>query len=96
MEKKVPMRQCVGCRTMRPKRELVRVVRSPEGEVSVDLTGKKSGRGAYVCPEAGCLKKAVKSRALGRAFGVEVPEDIYDTLRAQLESRSKSQSGAQQ
>lgn len=86
MEKKIPMRQCVGCREMRPKRELVRVVRSPEGEISVDLRGKKSGRGAYVCRDAGCLKKAIKSRALGRAFGVEVPEEIYETLRAQMEA----------
>lgn len=86
MEKKIPMRQCVGCRAMRPKRELVRVVRSPEGEISVDLRGKKSGRGAYVCRDAGCLKKAIKSRALGRAFGVEVPEEIYETLRAQMEA----------
>lgn len=86
MEKKIPMRQCVGCREMRPKRELVRVVRSPEGEISVDLRGKKSGRGAYVCRDGGCLKKAIKSRALGRAFGVEVPEEIYETLRAQMEA----------
>lgn len=86
MEKKIPMRQCVGCREMRPKRELVRVVRSPEGEISVDLRGKKSGRGAYVCRDGACLKKAIKSRALGRAFGVEVPEEIYETLRAQMEA----------
>ena len=85
-EKKIPQRQCVGCRTMKPKRELVRVVRSPEGEVSIDARGKKPGRGAYVCPSAECLKKAVRSRALGRALGVEIPEEIYNTLRAQLEA----------
>ncbi len=85
-EKKVPQRQCVGCRTQRPKRELVRVVRSPEGEVSIDTRGKKPGRGAYVCPDAQCLKKAVKSRALGRALGVEIPPEIYETLKAQLEA----------
>ena len=85
-EKKIPQRQCVGCRTMKPKRELVRVVRSPEGEVSIDTRGKKPGRGAYVCPSAECLKKAVRSRALGRALGVEIPEEIYNTLRAQLEA----------
>ena len=85
-QKKIPQRQCVGCRTMFPKRDLVRVVRSPEGEISIDLKGKKPGRGAYVCRNPECLKKAVKSRALGRAFGVEIPENIYDTLRAQLEA----------
>ncbi len=84
-QKKIPIRQCVGCRTQRPKRELVRVVRSPEGEVNIDLTGKKPGRGAYICPDSECLKKALKSRALGRAFGVEIPETVYETLRAQLE-----------
>ena len=88
MQKKIPMRQCVGCREMRPKRELVRVVRSPEGEISIDLKGKKPGRGAYVCPDPACLKKAVKSRALGRAFGVEIPEEIYDTLKAQMEEQA--------
>ena len=85
-EKKIPMRQCVGCREMRPKRELTRVVRSPEGEISIDLKGKKPGRGAYVCPDPACLKKAIKSRALGRALGVEIPEEIYDTLKAQMEA----------
>lgn len=83
--KKIPLRQCVGCRTQRPKRELVRVVRSPEGQVCLDLTGKKPGRGAYICPQAECLKKAVKSRALGRAFGVEIPQEVFEELARQLE-----------
>ena len=86
MPKKVPMRQCTGCREMKPKRELVRIVRSPEGEVSVDLTGRKPGRGAYVCHDADCLKKAIKTRALSRAFETEVPESVYETLLGQMES----------
>ncbi len=86
MQKKIPVRQCVGCRAQKPKRELIRVVRSPEGEVSIDSRGKKPGRGAYICPDPECLKRAIKSRALGRALGVEIPEDIFDTLRAQMEA----------
>ena len=80
MPKKIPMRQCLGCREMKPKRELVRVVRSPEGEVSLDFKGKKPGRGAYVCPGAECLKRAVKSKALSRALGVPIPESIMEEL----------------
>ena len=86
MPKKIPLRQCLGCREHKPKSELIRVVRSPEGEVSLDFKGKKPGRGAYVCPDPACLKKAIKSRALGRALGVEIPEEIYDTLKAQMEA----------
>ena len=85
MTKKIPMRQCMGCREMKQKRELVRVVRSPEGEVSMDLTGRKPGRGAYICPDPDCLKKAIKSKALSRAFGVEIPDSIYETLAQQME-----------
>ena len=68
MQKKIPMRQCVGCREMRPKRELVRVVKSPEGEITLDFKGKAPGRGAYVCPNVDCLKKARKAKALERGF----------------------------
>ena len=85
MPKKIPMRQCLGCREMKPKPELVRVVRSPEGTVSVDLRGKAPGRGAYVCPSADCLKKALRSRALSRNLGMEIPPDLYDTLAQQME-----------
>ena len=84
--RKIPMRQCVGCRQMKPKRELTRVVRSPEGEISIDGRGKKPGRGAYVCPDPECLKKAIRSKALARALDTPVPEEIYDTLRTQLEA----------
>ena len=85
MQKKIPMRQCLGCRVMKPKKELIRVVRSPEGEISLDLRGKASGRGAYICSDKACLLKAVKSRALERAFETSVPESIYEVLKAQLE-----------
>jgi len=85
MPKKMPMRQCLGCREMKPKASLVRVVRSPEGEVSVDLRGKLPGRGAYVCRDAACLKKAIKTRALERALGVGLPEELAETLAAQME-----------
>jgi predicted RNA-binding protein YlxR (DUF448 family) len=85
MQKKIPMRQCLGCREMKPKRELIRAVRSPEGEISLDFKGKKPGRGAYVCPNADCLKKAIRSKALERALASAIPEDIYDALRGQME-----------
>jgi predicted RNA-binding protein YlxR (DUF448 family) len=71
---------------MKPKPELVRVVRSPEGTVSVDLRGKAPGRGAYVCPRADCLKKALRSKAIGRSLGVEIPPELYDTLTQQMEA----------
>ena len=84
--KKMPMRQCIGCREMKPKRELIRVVRSPEGEISVDFKGKKSGRGAYVCPSAACMQKAAKSKALERAFAAEIPPEVYTLLQQQMEA----------
>ena len=83
---KIPMRQCLGCREMKPKKELVRVVRSPEGEVSIDGKGKKPGRGAYVCHSAECLKKALRSNALGRSLEVTIPPEIRDQLVAEMES----------
>ena len=82
--KKVPLRQCLGCRDMKPKRELIRAVRSPEGVVTLDFKGKAPGRGAYVCPNPECLKRAVKSKALPRAFGVEIPPEIMEALAAQI------------
>ena len=83
--KKIPMRMCVGCSQMKPKNELIRVVRSPEGEVSLDSTGKKSGRGAYICTDRDCLKKAVKSKRLDRTFGCEISQELYERLDEQLE-----------
>ncbi len=84
MQKKVPMRQCVGCNTSKPKKELVRVVKAPTGEISVDLTGKKPGRGAYICPDPACLTKAQKKKALERGFEVAIPQEVYQSLAQQL------------
>lgn len=86
MPKKIPLRQCVGCREHKPKSELIRVVRSPEGEVSLDFRGKKPGRGAYVCPDPDCLKKARKSRALERAFSSPLPDEVWAGLEEQMEA----------
>ena len=84
--KKTPLRQCLGCREMKPKRELIRAVRSPQGEISLDNTGKKPGRGAYLCPDPRCLKRAEKSKALARAFGVTIPEELMQALNEQIEA----------
>lgn len=83
--RKIPQRQCLGCREMKDKRSLIRVVRAPEGEISLDFKGKKPGRGAYVCPSAECLKKARKSRALERAFSAAIPPEIYAELEEQMQ-----------
>jgi predicted RNA-binding protein YlxR (DUF448 family) len=84
MPKKIPMRMCVGCREMKPKKELLRVVRSPEGEVSMDATGKKSGRGAYVCYQEDCLLRALKQRQLDRALEVSVSAELTQQLKEAL------------
>ena len=84
-EKKVPLRMCVGCREMKPKKELLRVVRSAEGDVSIDLTGRKPGRGAYVCASADCLSKAIKQRQLERAFSCPLSEETRQGLADTLE-----------
>ena len=78
------MRMCVGCREMKPKKELLRVVRTPEGEVMIDLTGKKAGRGAYICPSSACLNRARKQRQLERAFECAVDAAAYDALNASI------------
>ena len=83
-QKKIPMRMCTGCGEMKPKKELVRVVKSPEGEVSLDLTGKKPGRGAYVCRSAECLKAARKARRLERAFSCRIPDTVDDRMEEAL------------
>jgi predicted RNA-binding protein YlxR (DUF448 family) len=85
MQKKIPMRQCLGCREMKPKKELIRAVRSPEGVVSLDFKGRNPGRGAYVCKNADCLKKAIKSRALERALEAAIPEEVMAALQGQME-----------
>ena len=79
-----PLRLCLGCGEQRPKRELVRIVRTPEGEMRLDATGKANGRGAYVCPDGECLDRALKSQRLGRALEVEVSQETVDGLRTQL------------
>ena len=86
MEKKIPMRQCLGCREMKPKRELIRVVRSAAGEISLDFRGKAPGRGAYICPNPQCLRKAVKAHALERAFSAQIPDEIYARLEQEMEA----------
>lgn len=82
--KKVPQRKCVGCGEMKDKKSLLRIVRSPEGEISLDLTGKKSGRGAYVCRSRECIKKAVKEKRLERALEKPVTEEVYAKLLEDL------------
>lgn len=88
MPKKIPMRQCLGCREMKPKSDLIRVVRSPLGEISLDRRGKAPGRGAYVCANAVCLKKALKTRALDRALEVKIPDELIEKLAAELEDEA--------
>ena len=85
--KKIPMRKCLGCGEMKPKQELIRAVRSPEGEVSLDLTGKKNGRGAYICHDRNCLTKAIKAKRFERAFGCAVEQHVYDNLLAQFDEQ---------
>lgn len=82
--KKKPERQCVGCRESRGKKELIRIVKTPEGEIILDRTGRQNGRGAYICDNEECLKKARKTNALSRSFKIAVPEEIYDELERQL------------
>ena len=86
MPKTVPLRQCIGCREQKPKNELIRVVRSPEGEISLDFKGKAPGRGAYICPAPACLKQAIKAKALERAFSTQIPEAVYEKLNEEMEA----------
>lgn len=83
-QKKVPLRQCGGCGEMKPKKELVRVVRSPEGEISLDLTGKKNGRGSYFCNSVECFEKALKRKAFVRAFGVNLDDTTAEAILKEL------------
>lgn len=84
MEKKVPLRKCLGCMSSFPKKELVRVVKTPEGEVVLDLSGKKSGRGAYICKNSACLKKAIKSKRIQNNLETEIPEGVILDLEKEL------------
>ena len=83
-QRKIPMRQCLGCNAHKPKIELIRILRTPEGEITLDLTGKKSGRGAYICKNPACLKKLRKSRRAEANLGVSIPEEVWDALEAAL------------
>jgi len=85
MQKKIPMRQCMGCRERRAKRELIRVVRGTDGTVCLDFSGKLNGRGAYLCSNTECLKKAQKSKALERSLEVPIPEEVYERLLREME-----------
>lgn len=82
--KKVPMRQCTGCREMKSKREMIRVIRTTEGEICIDATGRKNGRGAYICPNMDCLKLAVKNRGLERSLKMAIPESVYQQLEEEM------------
>ena len=84
--KKIPMRQCLGCNEHKPKKELLRVVRSPEGEISLDFTGKKSGRGASICRDVKCLRRARKSRRIDKNLECEIPNEVYDSMERELEA----------
>ena len=88
MQKKIPQRQCMGCRERKEKRQLIRVVRKTDGSVCVDFSGKVSGRGAYICPDKACLNKALKSKSLERSLEVAIPEDVYLRLSKEIEVES--------
>ncbi|NLX93837.1 MAG: YlxR family protein [Clostridiales bacterium] len=85
LKRKIPLRKCMGCNEMKPKKELVRVVRSPEGEISLDLKGRKPGRGAYVCPDLACLAKARKGKRFERSFECRISDDIYELMEKELQ-----------
>ena len=86
MQKKIPQRQCMGCRERKEKREMIRVVRSPEGQISLDFRGKAPGRGAYICPKMECLKRAIKAKSLERSLETAIPEEIYARLEQEMEA----------
>ena len=83
--KKIPLRQCIGCGEMKSKKEMVRVIKTAEGEILLDATGRKNGRGAYLCPSMECFKKAVKGRGLERSFKMAIPREVYETLEKEME-----------
>ena len=85
MQKRIPQRQCMGCRERKAKREMIRVVRGTDGNVSLDFGGKMNGRGAYICPNPDCLKKAQRSKALERSLEVEIPAEVYEKLSREIE-----------
>ena len=88
--RKIPTRQCLGCNEHKPKKELLRVLRTPEGEITLDFTGKKSGRGAYICYDVKCLKKARKSKRIDNNLGVNITDEIYDRMESELEEYERA------
>ena len=82
------MRTCIGCNNAKPKKELIRIVKSSDGEVSIDFTGKKNGRGAYVCRDISCLEMAIKTKRLSRAFEMPIENEVYEKLKVEIESES--------
>lgn len=84
MAKKIPLRQCIGCGEMKGKKEMLRILRTEDGDIILDTAGRKNGRGAYICPSPECMKKARKSRGLDRAFKMSVPDEIYDSLTKEI------------
>ena len=87
--KKVPQRKCIACQDRESKKELIRIVKTKDGEIFLDLTGKANGRGAYICKSSECLKKAIKTKALNKAFKIEVSNEVYEKLLAELETYEK-------
>ncbi len=83
--KKVPLRQCIGCQEMKSKKEMIRVIKTAEDEIMLDATGRKNGRGAYLCPSMECLKKTVKGKGLERSFKMAIPKEVYETLEKEME-----------
>ena len=88
--KRIPLRKCTGCGEMKPKKELVRVVKGPDGDISLDLTGKKAGRGAYVCPDVVCLETARKARRFEKSFACRIPEQVYAQMEEELRAHDLS------
>ncbi len=85
-KRKIPMRKCVGCQEMKSKKEMIRIIRNTEGEFLLDATGKKNGRGAYLCPNRECLEKAIKSKGLERSFGQAIPKEVYESLEEEMKT----------
>ena len=88
-QRKIPMRRCNGCNEQKPKNQLIRIVKSPDDEISLDLTGKKAGRGAYICNSLECLRKARKSRRIDRTFEMTIPDEVYDSMEEQITKDDK-------
>ncbi len=88
--RKIPLRQCIGCGEMKNKKEMIRILKTAEGEITIDATGKKNGRGAYLCPSMDCYRKAVKGRGLERSLKMAIPKDVYETLEKEMEKLGES------